>query len=177
MIQTQNRWLSCRSKSKPSIFLSPKKRLSSPMTLPPTVNDPESQQLNGPASTTAIKKCVDFISDLPWDIVSAHIMPRILGEGPRSPAHRLERSCGYMDVSSTWAKRIISAYKGNYFVLDADHTLSDKCCTRIRMLAPYMESLSLRNLGAQYIPQFLKCHMLETLTRLRIQGNHHRYSM
>lgn len=174
--QIQNRWwMSLGSSLSPHSLSHPflQRSGSSYMTLAPNVNDSESQQLNGLASTTGIKKCVDFVSDLPWEIVRTYIMPRILGGTSRSPVHRLERSCGYLDVCSNWAKRIIAAYDSNYFILDVGDTLSDDCCMRIRMLVPYIESLSLRDLGARHIPQFLKCQTLVSLTRLRIKGNHH----
>ncbi|CDH60854.1 predicted protein [Lichtheimia corymbifera JMRC:FSU:9682] len=130
-------------------------------------DDSKCEQPNVLASTTATKKCVDFIRDLPWEIVKCYIVPRIFGEG--RPIVRLSQPYPYLDVSRSWTKRIISADDDIHFILGVDHALSDHHSMRLRLLAPYIKSLSLPDFGARNIPELLKCGRLLSLTKLNIE--------
>lgn len=135
-------------------------------------NDSKCEQPNGYASTTVTKKCVDFVRHLPWEIVKCYIAPRLFGEG--RPIVRLHQPCSLLDVSSIWAKRIISADDSIHFILSVDHTsLSNHHRMRLRMMAPFIKSLALPASGAQHIPQFLECGRCLSLTKLNIYGNGH----
>ncbi|CDH60783.1 predicted protein [Lichtheimia corymbifera JMRC:FSU:9682] len=129
--------------------------------------DSNCEQPNVLASTTATKKCVDFVRDLPWEIVKSYIVPRIFGEG--RPVARLNQPYPYLDVSRTWTKRIVSAYGSIHFILGVGHPLSDNHRMRLRVVAPCIKSLSLTDLGAYNIHELFKCDQLLSLTKLNIE--------
>ncbi|CDH57676.1 predicted protein [Lichtheimia corymbifera JMRC:FSU:9682] len=114
-------------------------------------DDSNCDQPNVLALTTPIKKSVDLVRDLPWEIVKCHIVPRIFGEG--RPIVGLNQPYSYLDVCSTWTKRIISADDSIHFILSVDHPLSEHHRTRLRMMAPGIKSLTLPDLGACNIPE------------------------
>ncbi|KAJ8657607.1 hypothetical protein O0I10_006671 [Lichtheimia ornata] len=132
----------------------------------PNVNSAEREQPNVLALTTAIKKCVDFVNELPWEIVKCHLIPRIFGEG--RPIVRLDRPYPCLDVCSTWTKRIVSADDSIHFVLHVDHPLSKHHRMRLRMVAPFIKSLALQDLGV-YNPELVKCGQFLSLTKLNIE--------
>ncbi|CDH54734.1 predicted protein [Lichtheimia corymbifera JMRC:FSU:9682] len=130
-------------------------------------DDSKCEQPNVHASTTASNKCVDFIGDLPWEVVNSHLVPRIFSEG--RPIVRLNQPYPYLDVSHTWSKRLVSADDSIQFILSVDHSPSEHHRMRLRMVAPYIKSLSLTDLGACNIPELLKCGQFLSLTKLNIE--------
>ncbi|KAJ8652591.1 hypothetical protein O0I10_011737 [Lichtheimia ornata] len=80
-------------------------------------------------------KRVDFISQLPLDIVITNIVPR---------ADRLffsESSCEFLYVSRAWQERILKQPKGLRFYLDEGHNTLIKGHTQLIRFASYVQSL------------------------------------
>lgn len=174
VIQSYTSWSCLVSSSNTSPFLffthsQMQTRSSSNEPSSPNVNNAEREQPNVLALTTAIKKCVDFVNELPWEIVKCHLIPRIFGEG--RPIVRLDRPYPCLDVCSTWTKRIVSADDSIHFVLHVDHPLSKHHRMRLRMVAPFIKSLALQDLGV-YNPELVKCGQFLSLTKLNIEGNY-----
>ncbi|CDH60861.1 predicted protein [Lichtheimia corymbifera JMRC:FSU:9682] len=119
------------------------------------------------ASTTAAKKCVDFISDLPWEIVKSNIVPRILGEG--RPVFRLSQPWPYLDVCSTWTRLIVLADDSFYFILGSRYKLSGDYGGRISMVAPYIKTLAMFLYNEESMDILLKSGTLMALTKLTIR--------
>ncbi|KAI7873823.1 hypothetical protein K492DRAFT_200424 [Lichtheimia hyalospora FSU 10163] len=107
-------------------------------------------------------KRIDFITQLPLDIVMSYIIPKIMGD------HALDAQepCEYLYVSRAWREQIIHDQDGlQFFVNDLDDT-SDQ----LVRFAPYIGTLAVR----EYQSNLNHCNVLHDypLTRLGIKDFH-----
>lgn len=91
-----------------------------------------------PADTT---NGVDFISELPLDIVTDNIIPRIMGQEGR--ASDLRRPRNYFALCTTWMPRISQSDDTIQFNLECNKLSTREDWMRVRAMSVYIKKLSL----------------------------------
>ncbi|CDH54806.1 predicted protein [Lichtheimia corymbifera JMRC:FSU:9682] len=105
--------------------------------------------------TTAIDsndKRVDFISQLPWDIVITNIVPRM------QPEFCTESSCKLLYVSRSWQNRILQQPKGLRFSFGKETTTFKNGHAQLIRFAPYVQTLSGSLLNVRLDDLFSRAH-------------------
>ncbi|CDS06918.1 hypothetical protein LRAMOSA09441 [Lichtheimia ramosa] len=100
-------------------------------------SDPYHQHLqqHRMAAITNNNKCIDFISQLPLDIVITNILPRAL------PKVFTESSCALLHISRAWQERILKQYKGLYFDFGLGQYTFKHGHDQLVKFAPYVQKL------------------------------------
>lgn len=122
------------------------------------------------ASHHGINKRVDFISNLPLELVLSYLIPMIL-DGQQ--AIDIGQEGGYLDVCPTWRKRIAMAYGLTFRVgVSTDRgsaPLSSKEYDQLLDMAAYIKSLIVSNLDG-LVPRLTGRDMFQSLRNLHIAG-------
>lgn len=119
---------------------------------------------SGPSSATDSKKRIDFISELPFDLVADNIIPRILDDDDQ-PLN-LHEEWTYFSISRTWSQRIASS---GMAIRIAGHSLVTKeDWMRVKALVPYVQTLLLAMDVPDSISNLFEYACFSSLTTLTV---------
>lgn len=129
--------------------------------------DPDYHQfVKAKATEYAMNKRVDFVSQLPFDLVISNLIPRILHD---QPALEIGKQKGYFDVCHTWRQRI--ALAGGLPFRIGPGALSVHGYRQLSDIAPYLQWLSVsQEEQHEHIPKLIHCAQFTSLQRLDIKG-------
>lgn len=119
---------------------------------------------SGPSSAADSKGRIDFISELPFDIVTDNIIPRIL-DYDHQPLN-LHEEWIYFSVCSSWSQRIASS--GMAIRIEGHWLLTKEDWMCIKALAPYIQRLLLPMGAPDSICNLLEYARLSSLITLTI---------
>ncbi|CDH61005.1 predicted protein [Lichtheimia corymbifera JMRC:FSU:9682] len=100
--------------------------------------DPRYQQLVTAMASSydVVNKRIDFVSELPLEVVTSNLIPRIFGHQALITIGEEE---GYLDVCSTWRQRI--AMTGGLEFVIWPRLLAERDYHHIQDMAPYIKAL------------------------------------
>lgn len=113
-------------------------------------------------------KRVDFISELPLEIVVECIVPRIMEYHGR--AFNLIGRQNYFAVCTTWSKRIAENNDSIHFNLESDRLSSKLDFMRVKAVAPYIKTLIVVTRSVASIFKLFHYGQLSSLHNLTIKG-------
>ncbi|KAJ8652796.1 hypothetical protein O0I10_011535 [Lichtheimia ornata] len=96
-------------------------------------------------------KRIDFISQLPLDVVVLNIIPRIL---QAQTVFDIGKPCPYFDVCRTWRQRVALVDGFDYEVGPGD--LSEDGYGRVRDLAPFMRSFTVAQARREILSKIIR---------------------
>lgn len=125
---------------------------------------------------SAMNKRIDFLSQLPEDIVTNSIAPMLMGDLEMTLN---DMPCNYMQVSQTWHERILRSNcihlilqpKGGTSISDLSGSRQHE---RLKMIAPYVKSLSVVTTRSGSSYDYGDIHHVEfgSLRQLYINGKY-----
>lgn len=111
-------------------------------------------------------KRIDFLSELPLDVVIYNIVPRILSEGPTP--FRLDIPNNYLDVCHTWCKRIMMIAGSMHCAIGSLFLISKQQERRLETAAPYIKRLYIATINEKCINQLANIVKFSSLNELTI---------
>ncbi|CDS11782.1 hypothetical protein LRAMOSA04045 [Lichtheimia ramosa] len=114
-------------------------------------------------------KRVDFMSELPLDIVMYNLVPRILSERPRP--FRLDIPNNYLDVCRTWCQRILMASGSMRCSIRSMFLISKYQERLLDVAGPYVRRLDIAAISDKSINQLADTVMFFSLSELTISIN------
>ncbi|CDS09581.1 hypothetical protein LRAMOSA10941 [Lichtheimia ramosa] len=114
-------------------------------------------------------KRIDFISELPLDVVVYNIVPRILSGGPI--ALRLDIPNSYLDVCRTWCERFMVVAGNMRCRIRRLFSLSKQQEMRLKAAGPYVRRLDVIAISDQSINQLAGTVKFTCLSELTISMN------
>lgn len=137
-----------------------------PMFCQPGLDTPTSTYPNDASASNKSNKRLDFLSELPLDVVIYNIVPRILSEGPTP--FRLDIPNNYSDVCRTWCKRIMMVAGSMYCGIGSLFLISKQQERRLVTAAPYVKRLDIATTNEKCINQLANAVKFSSLNELTI---------
>ncbi|KAI7873926.1 hypothetical protein K492DRAFT_241087 [Lichtheimia hyalospora FSU 10163] len=129
--------------------------------------DPGHEQLVKERDTayTMINKRIDFVSQLPFDVVTHHLIPWIVGN---RNVLDIEEPNDYLDVSRVWRQRMALA-DGLHFNVAPDG-LSDDGYRRLLEIAPFIKSCQITEPCTESLTKIINHKRFDSLKKWIIHG-------
>ncbi|CDS08371.1 hypothetical protein LRAMOSA02319 [Lichtheimia ramosa] len=114
-------------------------------------------------ATSQLEKRVDFISQLPFDIVGQHIVPTIMKHQPTD----LYNQWPYLHVSQTWRTRLLQSASLHYQLNDK-LTIKVADANQLDKLKDYIDSITLSGYSGEHGLDLFPWQSARSLRRLEI---------
>ncbi|CDH60956.1 predicted protein [Lichtheimia corymbifera JMRC:FSU:9682] len=129
----------------------------------PHYHDLQQQQQRITANTTSNKR-IDFISELPIDVVSTHIIPKFMSTLLSTGC------CPYLHVSHTWQQLILQHAEDLSVEVDYEAPLFHKGHGQLIRFAPYVKSLDLTVSKEEHLVDLLSRAKFSSLEKLKLES-------
>ncbi|KAJ8657668.1 hypothetical protein O0I10_006734 [Lichtheimia ornata] len=113
------------------------------------------------------QKPIDFVSELPLEIVAEHIVPRIMERHGRT--FNLHGRQNYFSVCTTWSKRIAENDKSIRFNLESERLSLRLDWMRVRAVAPCIKTLTVATRSVRSIFKLVEYAHFSSLRNLTIK--------
>ena len=119
---------------------------------------------------------IDFISELPMELVMANILPRIF-DTDSTVIFSLDDPDSYFDVCSEWSRRI--AFFGGdtiTFSVGSNNPLTKRACRRLRVVSSCIKTLCMAPSSEEYIQGLIRCTEFRMVSKLQVTCKYYTFS-
>ncbi|CDS06429.1 hypothetical protein LRAMOSA08957 [Lichtheimia ramosa] len=111
-------------------------------------------------------KCIDFISQLPLDVVITTLIPMLMEHNSLHPSD----PCEYLYVSNQWRDRIVQCWGGFKFRIHHEDSVIMSECQQLFDFSQYATSLHIYKYSTgTWLPDLFRDHNFASLRKIHIQ--------